>query len=82
MDAIRKKMQSLKAETDGLYATIQKFEDATKEYNRQADQVRTKEDSGNPDFNAMAVLRLTVTSETMERKCRTLRLDLMRPMTS
>merc|ERR1711902_33490 len=28
----------LKAETDGLYATIQKFEDATKEYNRQADQ--------------------------------------------
>ena len=39
MDAIRKKMQSLKAETDGLYATIQKFEDATKEYNRQADQV-------------------------------------------
>merc|ERR1739837_41736 len=27
-----------KAETDGLYATIQKFEDATKEYNRQADQ--------------------------------------------
>lgn len=40
MDAIRKKMQSLKAETDGLYATIQKFEDATKEYNRQADQVR------------------------------------------
>merc|ERR1712131_160898 len=38
MDAIRKKMQSLKAETDGLYATIQRFEDATKEYNRQADQ--------------------------------------------
>ena len=39
MDAIRKKMQSLKGETDGLYATIQKFEDATKESNRQADQV-------------------------------------------
>merc|ERR1711976_439994 len=38
MDAIRKKMQSLKAETDGLYATIQRFEDATKDYNRQADQ--------------------------------------------
>merc|ERR1712168_1376510 len=38
MDAIRKKMQSLKAETDGLYTTIQKFEDATKESNRQADQ--------------------------------------------
>ena len=43
MDAIRKKMQSLKAETDGLYATIQKFEDATKEYNRQADQVSSIE---------------------------------------
>merc|ERR1712045_466681 len=38
MDAIRKKMQSLKAETDGLYATIQKFEDSTKEYNLQSDQ--------------------------------------------
>merc|ERR1712213_95440 len=38
MDAIRKKMQSLKGETDSLYATIQKFEDATKESNRQAEQ--------------------------------------------
>merc|ERR1712213_218011 len=31
-------MQSLKGETDSLYATIQKFEDATKESNRQAEQ--------------------------------------------
>merc|ERR1711896_101227 len=38
MDAIRKKMQSLKAETDGLYATIGKFEDSAKEYQRMADQ--------------------------------------------
>merc|ERR1711863_145348 len=38
MDAIRKKMQSLKAETDGLYATIQKFEDDTKLYVARADQ--------------------------------------------
>merc|ERR1711902_10799 len=38
MDAIRKKMQSLKGETDSLYAIIQKFEDATKESNRLADQ--------------------------------------------
>merc|ERR1712141_456458 len=38
MDAIRKKMQSLKGETDGLYATIQKFEDTTKEYNLQSEQ--------------------------------------------
>ena len=40
MDAIRKKMQSLKGETDSLYSTIQKFEDATKESNRVADQVK------------------------------------------
>ena len=39
MDAIRKKMQSLKGETDSLYATIQQFEDATKESNRVSDQV-------------------------------------------
>jgi chromosome segregation ATPase len=38
MDAIRKKMQSLKGETDGLYATIQGFEDATAEAAARADQ--------------------------------------------
>merc|ERR1711936_497087 len=38
MDAIRKKMKSLKDETDGLYAIIQKFEDQTKEANAVADQ--------------------------------------------
>merc|ERR1711910_244341 len=38
MDAIRKKMKSLKDETDGLYAIIQKFEDQTKEANALADQ--------------------------------------------
>merc|ERR1712212_421898 len=38
MDAIRKKMKSLKDETDQLYAIIQKFEDHTKESNRIADQ--------------------------------------------
>ena len=38
MDAIRKKMKSLKDETDGLYAVINKFEDSTKESKRQADQ--------------------------------------------
>merc|ERR1712156_1108552 len=31
MDAIRKKMQSLKSETDGLYDTIAGFEEATRE---------------------------------------------------
>jgi len=38
MDAIRKKMQNLKGETDGLYATIQGFEDATREAVARADQ--------------------------------------------
>merc|ERR1740128_1131358 len=38
MDAIRKKMQSLKSETDGLYATIDGFENATKEATARADQ--------------------------------------------
>jgi len=38
MDAIRKKMQSLKSETDGLYATIRGFGDATKEATARADQ--------------------------------------------
>merc|ERR1719414_2633131 len=38
MDAIRKKMQSLKSETDGLYATINKYEMETKEANSQIDK--------------------------------------------
>merc|ERR1712241_855198 len=38
MDAIRKKMKSLKDETDQLYSIINKFEEATKESNRVADQ--------------------------------------------
>ena len=38
MDAIRKKMQSLKGETDALFSTIQKFEDTVKEANAANDQ--------------------------------------------
>merc|ERR1712212_719015 len=38
MDAIRKKMQSLKGETDGLYATIAKFEEDTREAVKRAEQ--------------------------------------------
>merc|ERR1712126_661971 len=38
MDAIKKKMQSLKGETDGLYATIAGFEEATREAVARADQ--------------------------------------------
>ena len=37
MDAIRKKMQSLKGETDVLYATIARFEGVTKDANSQSD---------------------------------------------
>merc|ERR1712119_209295 len=37
MDAIRKKMQSLKSETDGLYKTISGFEEATREAAARAD---------------------------------------------
>merc|ERR1711955_110317 len=38
MDAIRKKMQSLKAETDTLYKTIAGFEEATAEAVARADK--------------------------------------------
>ena len=38
MDAIRKKMQSLKAETDQLYATINKYETETKDANNLSDK--------------------------------------------
>ena len=38
MDAIRKKMKSLKDETDQLYAIIKKFEDETKEANSILEQ--------------------------------------------
>jgi len=38
MDAIRKKMQSLKGETDGLYSTIAGFEEATREAAERANQ--------------------------------------------
>jgi hypothetical protein len=39
MDAIRKKMQSLKGETDSLYATIARYDESTKHSNGLADQV-------------------------------------------
>merc|ERR1712066_1178417 len=38
MDAIRKKMQSMKAETDELYAKIDELEEATKEANSTSDR--------------------------------------------
>ena len=38
MDAIRKKMQSLKAETDNLFGNIARYEEITKDANKQDDQ--------------------------------------------
>merc|ERR1712198_254081 len=46
MDAIRKKMQSLKSETDSLYSIIHNFEEETKESNRRSDQVCDIRDYG------------------------------------
>ena len=40
MDAIRKKMKSIKDETDQLYAIIGKFENATKEADTISKEVR------------------------------------------
>jgi len=38
MDAIRKKMQSLKSETDSLYATIMRYEESVKQSNAKNDE--------------------------------------------
>ena len=78
MDAIRKKMKSLKDETDQLYAIIQKFEDATKEANRVADQV------DNPQLIQFIFLitRLIATLGTTERKFTASRLSSTRPWTN
>ena len=46
MDAIRKKMKSLKDETEGLLAIIQKFEEQTAESNKVLSQIGTRPDSG------------------------------------
>ena len=47
MDAIRKKMQSLKGETDGLYSVIAGFEEQTREAAARADQVgEGRQDTG------------------------------------
>ena len=39
MDAIRKKMQSIKAETDGLYSIIRKFDEAKRVHDGVSAQV-------------------------------------------
>ena len=41
MDAIRKKLKSIKDETDQLYAIISKFENATKETESIAKEVKS-----------------------------------------
>ena len=72
MDAIRKKMQSLKGETDSLYATIQKFEDATEESNKLANQV-IKRKKNSLYHQMLGLYRLIVTFVTLERKFMALR---------
>ena len=79
MDAIRKKMKSLKDETDQLYAIIQKFEDATKEANRVADQVDNHTELF--QFNSL-ITRLIATLGTTERKFTASRLSSTRPWTN
>ena len=78
MDAIRKKMKSLKDETDQLYAIIQKFEDATKEANRVADQVDCQY---NRQYQSL-IFRQIATLGTTERKSMVLRLSLTRLWTN
>ena len=78
MDAIRKKMKSLKDETDQLYAIIQKFEDATKEANRVADQV----DKPQLLHFIWFLARLIATLGTTGRKFMVSRSSLTRPWTS
>ncbi len=74
MDAIRKKMQSLKAETNQLFQTIANFEEETKEANRIADQcdcdirdLGKKITSYETDFDETND-KLTKTLSTLEEK--------------
>merc|ERR1739838_805516 len=76
MDAIRKKMQSLKGETDQLYTIIRNFEEEAKEAVARANQARDY------NFAMNSFFRPIVTFVTMERKFSNLRLDLMKLMTS
>merc|ERR1712180_282700 len=79
MDAIRKKMQSLKAETEGLYATIQKFETDTKMYVARADQADCDlRDYGKKVQNFEIAFdetndKLTKATESLEEKEKTLK---------
>ena len=57
MDAIRKKMQSLKAETDTLYATIAKFEEDTREAVKRAEQVTKTKTSFGQEEESSSILK-------------------------
>ena len=83
MDAIRKKMQSLKGETDSLYKTIAGFEEATREAVGRAEQVSLILFSQKVYFfTTLSFSRLTVTSATMARKSSSWRLVLTKRTTS
>ena len=80
MDAIRKKMKSIKDETDQLYGIIHKFEDATNEANKIATEVL--DSSSFHSLPNLTVIRLKVASETMARRCTPLRWSWRPPSTS
>jgi tropomyosin-1 len=74
MDAIRKKMQSLKSETDQLFATIGKLENQAKESNAMSDgydcdirDIGKKTTSSESDFDE-TFDKLTKTQESFELK--------------
>merc|ERR1711971_1526207 len=71
MDAIRKKMQSLKSETDGLYNTIAGFEEATESLEEAEKQFKEVES----DVSALT-RRITLMEEegkkSAEQLCQTI----------
>ena len=88
MDAIRKKMQSLKAETDGNdddNKDDNADDDVEEDVNDDVLQACTPPSRSSripPRNTTDSLSRPTVISETSERKSRTLRLDSMRPTTN
>ena len=80
MDAIRKKMQSLKGETDQLYGIIRNFEEESQEAVERANQASCRKHDHHFIINIL--LRLIVIFGTLGGKFKGLRLDMMKPMTS
>ena len=94
MDAIRKKMKSIKDETDQLYAIISKFENATKEAESISKEVSSislkimlysivsNHHHQRHNQHDRKLARLTVASATTVRRCTPSRWSWRRPSTS